>query len=219
MLRGERGMIDPKLEHYLMQTIDQREEDIVAIESYATENHVPIMEPLGIEFLQQMIRIKQPKRILEIGAAIGYSAIQMAKSYPDCEVVSIERDEQRYNEAVRNINKLGLENRVHVLFGDAFDLADSLKAKGPFDVLFIDAAKGQYQRFFELFTPELEPNGMVISDNVLFKGFVADDPDDGSNIAKIARKIRTYNEWLVQHPDYQTTIVPVGDGVAISVKK
>lgn len=219
MLRGERGMIDPKLEHYLMQTIDQREDDIKAIESYANENHVPIMEPLGIEFLQQMIRIKQPARILEIGAAIGYSAIQMAKSYPNCEVVSIERDEQRYKEAVRNITKLGLENRVHVLFGDAFDLADSLKAKGPFDVLFIDAAKGQYQRFFELFTPELESNGMVISDNVLFKGFVADDPADGSNIAKIARKIRTYNEWLVQHPEYQTTIVPVGDGVAISVKR
>ncbi|KGP90449.1 SAM-dependent methyltransferase [Pontibacillus chungwhensis BH030062] len=212
-------MIDPKLEHYLMQTIDQREDDIKAIESYANENHVPIMEPLGIEFLQQMIRIKQPARILEIGAAIGYSAIQMAKSYPNCEVVSIERDEQRYKEAVRNITKLGLENRVHVLFGDAFDLADSLKAKGPFDVLFIDAAKGQYQRFFELFTPELESNGMVISDNVLFKGFVADDPADGSNIAKIARKIRTYNEWLVQHPEYQTTIVPVGDGVAISVKR
>ncbi|QSS99050.1 O-methyltransferase [Pontibacillus sp. ALD_SL1] len=212
-------MIDPKLEKYLMQTIDQREEDIVAIETYANENHVPIMEPLGIEFLQQMIRIKQPARILEIGAAIGYSAIQMAKSYPNCEVVSIERDEQRYNEAVRNITKLGLENRVQVLFGDAFDLADRLKAKGPFDVLFIDAAKGQYQRFFELFTPELESNGMVISDNVLFKGFVADDPADGSNIAKIARKIRTYNEWLVQHPEYQTTIVPVGDGVAISVKR
>ncbi|MCD5323666.1 MULTISPECIES: O-methyltransferase [Pontibacillus] len=212
-------MIDPKLEHYLMQTIDQKEEDIVAIESYAAEHHVPIMEPLGIEFLQQMIRIKQPKRILEIGAAIGYSAIQMAKSDPECEVVSIERDEERYNEAIRNINKLGLENRVRILFGDAFDLAEELKAKGPYDVLFIDAAKGQYQRFFELFTPELESNGMVISDNVLFKGFVADDPADGSNIAKIARKIRTYNEWLIQHPDYQTTIVPVGDGVAISVKR
>ncbi|QHE53079.1 O-methyltransferase [Pontibacillus sp. HMF3514] len=212
-------MIDPKQETYLMKTLDEPDEHIQQLQTYAQDHRVPIMEPLGIEFLEQLIRMKQPKRILEIGAAIGYSAIRMAQCYPHSEIVTVEREEQRYHEAVQNIQDAQLENRIKVVFGDALEVSDDLLSQGPYDVLFIDAAKGQYQRFFELFTPSLAKDGVIISDNVLFKGYVADNPNDGSNKAKIARKIEAYNEWLIQHPDFKTNIVPIGDGVAISTKR
>ncbi|KGX84720.1 O-methyltransferase [Pontibacillus marinus] len=212
-------MIDPKQETYLMKTLDEPDEHIQQLQTYAQDHRVPIMEPLGIEFLEQLIRMKQPKRILEIGAAIGYSAIRMAQCYPHSEIVTVEREEQRYHEAVQNIQDAQLENRINVVFGDALEVSDDLLSQGPYDVLFIDAAKGQYQRFFELFTPSLAKDGVIISDNVLFKGYVADNPNDGSNKAKIARKIEAYNEWLIQHPDFKTNIVPIGDGVAISTKR
>ncbi len=212
-------MIDPKQETYLMKTLDEPDEHIQQLQTYAQDHRVPIMEPLGIEFLEQLIRMKQPKRILEIGAAIGYSAIRMAQCYPHSEIVTVEREEQRYHEAVQNIQDAQLENRIKVVFGDALEVSDDLLSQGPYDVLFIDAAKGQYQRFFELFTPSLAKDGVIISDNVLFKGYVADNPNDGSNKAKIARKIEAYNEWLIQHPEFKTNIVPIGDGVAISTKR
>ncbi len=212
-------MIDPKQETYLNKTLDEPSEHIQQLQQYAEAHHVPIMEPLGMEFLEQIIRLKQPERILEIGAAIGYSAIRMAQSFPQSEIVTVEREEKRYHEAVKNIKDAGLENRITVLLGDALENADTLQSYGPYDVLFIDAAKGQYQRFFELFTPSLTKDGVIISDNVLFKGYVAENPNDGSNKAKIARKIEAYNEWLIQHPEYKTTIVPIGDGVAISTKR
>ena len=212
-------MIDPKQETYLNKTLDKPSEHIQQLQQYAEAHHVPIMEPLGMEFLEQIIRLKQPERILEIGAAIGYSAIRMAQSFPQTEIVTVEREEKRYHEAVKNIKDAGLENRITVLLGDALENADNLQSYGPYDVLFIDAAKGQYQRFFELFTPSLTKDGVIISDNVLFKGYVAENPNDGSNKAKIARKIEAYNEWLIQHTEYKTTIVPIGDGVAISTKR
>lgn len=218
-LAGGQGMIDPKQETYLMKTLDKPGQHIKQLQQYAEEHHVPIMEPLGMEFLEQLIRIKQPERILEIGAAIGYSAIRMAQSYPQSEVVTVEREDKRYHEAVQNIQDAGLEHRITIVHGDALEVAEKLSSQGPFDALFIDAAKGQYQRFFELFTPSLSDNGMIISDNVLFKGYVADNPSDGSNKAKIANKIDAYNDWLVQHPDFKTNIVPIGDGVAISTKR
>lgn len=215
---GDR-MIDSNLEQYLSKAIDKKDNLITQLEQYAEEHNVPIMEPLGIDFLQQMIRMNKPKRILEIGTAIGYSAICMAQSHPDTYIVTMERDEQRYQEAVKNIEAANLTDRIEVIFGDALEEGVKLQDEEPFDLLFIDAAKGQYKRFFELFEKTLSPDGVIISDNVLFKGYVYNNPEDGTNKAKIAKKIETYNQWLLQHPDYKTSIVPIGDGVAVSVKR
>ncbi|KGP70903.1 O-methyltransferase [Pontibacillus yanchengensis] len=204
---------------YLKSTIEQKDTFTQSLEDYARKNDIPIMDPLGMDFVQQMIRIKQPKRIVEIGTAIGYSAIQMARSFENAMITTIERDKTRYNEAIQNIEQAGLTHRIQVIFGDALEVLEDIEQYGPFDVLFIDAAKGQYQRFFEGYTTYLNSEGIVLSDNVLFKGYVADNPNDGSNKAKIANKIRAYNEWLTEHPDYKTTILPIGDGVAVSVKR
>ncbi|KGX88964.1 O-methyltransferase [Pontibacillus litoralis] len=212
-------MLQNALTQYLSTTLDDKDELTKELEAYAAEHRVPIMEPLGMEFVQQIIRLTKPTRILEIGTAIGYSAIQMARSYQSAIITTIERDEERYKEAIANIQKAGLEHRINVILGDALQTAEEVERKGPYDALFIDAAKGQYQRFFELYTPFMNDTGVVLSDNVLFKGYVADNPADGSNKAKVASKIKAYNEWLVAHPQYKTTIIPIGDGVAISVKR
>lgn len=212
-------MLDEKIHKYLENLVPKREEQVLQMEQYAKEHQVPIMELLGMETLLQLLRLQKPERILEIGSAIGYSAIRMALALPNTTIVTLERDEQRYEEAVKNIEKFGLSSRIDILFGDALEIVKELENKPRFDVLFIDAAKGQYRRFFEAYTPLLNDNGVVISDNVLFRGYVASDALENKRLKNLAKKIDQYNQWLMNHPDYITTILPIGDGIAISIKK
>ncbi|WP_222599208.1 O-methyltransferase [Aquibacillus kalidii] len=211
--------MDNTIDHYLLDIRNNSPEWAQQLEKYARENHVPIMEPLGIDFLMQIIRINKPSRILEIGTAIGYSALRMLEASPTSHIVSVERDEPRFQEAVQNIKKMDKDQNIDVLFGDALDITNEIKEKGPYDLLFIDAAKGQYQRFFELYSTMLTSDAVIISDNVLFKGLVANPNSDKERLNKIANKITTYNKWLMEHPQYVTTIVPIGDGIAISIKR
>lgn len=208
-----------KQEDYLQSLLSKPSTAVSEMESYAKEQRVPIMEPLGIDFLMQLIRIHQPQSILEIGTAIGYSALRMLEACPESKITTVERDDDRYHEALSNIRKLQADSSIRVIHGDALEVAETVEAHGPYDLLFIDAAKGKYEEFFHLYSPMLTDNGMIISDNVLFKGFVADDTEANPRMAKIARKIRNFNEWLVHHPDYHTTIVPIGDGVAITKRQ
>ena len=127
--------------------------EITRIEEYAEENNVPIMTKDGIEFLTKYIEKHKVKRILEIGAAIGYSAIRMALVDDEIEITTIERDEKRYLEAVKNIKKFNLENRINLIYKDAFDV----KIEGTYDLIFIDAAKAQNIKFFEMFSKYLNP--------------------------------------------------------------
>lgn len=213
------AVINNQVENYLKSLVPKRTPLVTEMEAYAKEHQVPIMDLVGMESLLWQLKLIQPERILEVGAAIGYSAIRMAQELPNTTIVTIERDEVRYKEAVANIEKNELSNRIEVRFGDALDLAQILESEPLFDVLFIDAAKGQYQRFLDLYGKMVKPNGVVFSDNVLFRGLVAEDEIEEKRLRSIARKLRTYNEWLMQHPDYDTRILPVGDGLAISIKK
>jgi predicted O-methyltransferase YrrM len=206
------------VQQYLLSFIKQEDPLLAEMEQYAAEHEVPIMDKLGMEFMLQMLRIIEPKSILEIGAAIGYSGIRMVKA-ADANVVTIERDAQRYEKAVSYIQKAGLEDRISLIFGDALETFEQIKAYGTFDVIFIDAAKGQYQRFFELYEPLLSEKGVIITDNVLFRGLVAEEHIENKRIRSLVRKIKTYNEWLMAHSEYDTTIFPIGDGVAVSKKK
>lgn len=206
------------VQEYLLSFINQNDSLILEMEQYAVEHEVPIMDKLGMEFMLQMLRLIQPKSILEIGAAIGYSGIRMVKA-ADADVVTIERDIERYEKAVSYIEKAGLQNRISLLFGDALETFGQVSKHGTFDVIFIDAAKGQYQRFFELYEPLLNDEGVIITDNVLFRGLVAEENIENKRIRSLVKKIKTYNEWLMTHPKYDTTIFPIGDGVAVSKKK
>jgi predicted O-methyltransferase YrrM len=212
-------VINNQVENYLKSLVPKRTQLVMEMEAYAKEYQVPIMDLVGMESLLWQLKLIKPERILEVGAAIGYSAIRMAQELPNATIVTIERDEVRYKEALANIDKNELSDRIEVRFGDALDLAQILESEPLFDVLFIDAAKGQYQRFLDLYGKMVKPNGVVFSDNVLFRGLVAEDEIEEKRLRSIARKLRTYNEWLMQHPDYDTRILPVGDGLAISIKK
>ncbi|KZN98749.1 O-methyltransferase [Pseudobacillus badius] len=212
-------MMENRIDHYIESLIKTREPLFAEMEAFAREHRVPIMEPAGIEALLQIMRIQQPKRILEIGTAIGYSALRMAAALPDAEVVSIERDEQRYRQAMSYIGRSEYGSRVEVLFGDALELVDKAGEKGPYDAIFIDAAKGQYTKFFERYSACLTAEGTVYTDNVLFKGYVAGVPAESKRIINLVKKIQSYNEWLMNHPDFDTALFPVGDGLAVSRKR
>ncbi|MFB4166559.1 O-methyltransferase [Virgibacillus sp. JSM 102003] len=211
--------MDEKLRNYLSRSLPSADNWVAELEHIAKNESVPIMDPIAINFVMQLIRLNKPSRILEIGTAIGYSALRMLEANPNATIVTIERDEQRYNQAIQNVRKLGFQDNIQIIFGDAIEILNELKVDNPFDLVFIDASKGKYKRFFELSSPLLSENGFVLSDNVLFKGYVADPEKQHPRFQKLAKKIREYNEWLIEHPDYVTTIVPIGDGIAISNKK
>ena len=137
------------------------------MERYAEANNVPIIERDSIEFINKYIKLNNVKKILEIGTAIGYSAIMMAKENPEIEVVTIERDDKRYREAVKNIKNCGLDQQIEVVFNDALDVNLS---GYKFDLIFIDAAKSSYIKYFDKFKYYLNEQGVIISDNLKFHG-------------------------------------------------
>jgi predicted O-methyltransferase YrrM len=205
---------------YLQDLMPKRETVIQEMEDYAREHRVPIMDAVGIEVVLHVLRLIQPTRILEIGTAIGYSAIRMALALPNATIVTVERDQERYENALFYIERTKTAHQIHALFGDALEVSSEVEKYAPFDAIFIDAAKGQYQRFFEMYEPFLAPRGVIITDNVLFKGLVAaGDGIENKRIRSLVKKIRQYNQWLMQNEAYDTVILPVGDGIAISRKR
>lgn len=190
---------------------------LLELKDYASINKIPIMLDDGIEFLTDFIRIHQVKKILEIGSAIGYSAIKMALVNPDIQVVTIEKDEKRYLEAIKNIKKLELEDRITLIFNDASEV----RLEEKFDLIFIDAAKAKNQLFFERFESNLTEHGFILTDNMLFHGLVEKEEKEitSRNVLGIVRKIKKYMTFLNNREDFETTIYRVGDGIAVSKKK
>lgn len=207
-------------EQYLQSLLKEDVQWVTDIEEQAKQMKVPIMEPLGMHFLMQLIRLHKPKKILEIGSGIAYSTLRMVQAYPTTTVTSIERDLDRFNIARENVaNNLEYRNHVELIHGDATDILLTLQEqKKMFDMVFIDAAKGQYQRFFEMVNPLVPKAGVIVSDNVLFRGYVADETFDHPRYRNMVKKLRKYNEYIHQHPQFTSTITPIGDGVAISYK-
>lgn len=190
---------------------------LLDIEKYAKDNNVPIMLPDGIEFLLNYIKENNVKTILEIGTAIGYSAIRMALISSDIKVTTIERDIDRYNEAIKNISDFSLENQINVIYADAFDVDLSEK----FDLIFIDAAKSQYIKFFEKFKYNLNETGTIISDNLEFHGLVENKENVSlsRNVRGLVRKINEYVTFLKDNREFKTDFYSIGDGIGVSVRK
>lgn len=186
------------------------------IEEYAKINNVPIMLKDGIEFLTNYIKKNNIKNILEIGTAIGYSSSKMALVDKDIHVTTIERDKTRYQEAIKNIKKLNLEDQIIVILDDAFNV----ELKEQYDLIFIDAAKAQYINFFKKFKSNLKINGVIVSDNLNFHGLVhSNEPIESRNVRGIVRKLNNYIEFLTNNEEFETTFYELGDGVAISKKR
>ena len=191
--------------------------NVKKIKEYAKQNNVPIMMDSGIQFLTNFIIKKNIKNVLEIGTAIGYSSIMMALSSPSVKITTIERDEKRYLEALKNIKELNLEDRITLIYNDALNV----KIDGEFDMIFIDAAKAQNIKFFEKFERNLVSSGYIITDNIKFHGLVDKDEEEikSRNVRGIVRKIKAYIEFLKDNVKYDTEFLDIGDGISVSCKK
>ena len=187
------------------------------LKKYALDNNVPIMQDEGIDYLTTFIIKHQITRVLEVGTAIGYSAIMMALANPKLKVVSIERDEERYLEALKNVKKFQLEDRITLLFKDALEV----KLNDKFDLIFLDGAKGQNINFFEHFERNLDEGGFFVTDNIDFHGYVEKDEEEikSRNLRQLVRKIKSYIDYLKNNPNYTTTFIEKGDGIAVTQKK
>ena len=183
------------------------------LEKYAKDNNIPIMQKEGILFLTKYIKENNVKTILEIGSAIGYSAINMASVSKEIKIVTIEKDEERYNEALKNIEKFNLQDQIDIILGDALET----EIKGKFDLIFIDAAKAQYIKFFEKYKENLNEKGIIVSDNLDFHGLTHDGVViKNKNLRQLVRKIKNYKKFLEENEEFKTEFIQVGDGIAIS---
>lgn len=192
-----------------MKTINQIKEE-------ATQTSIPIMMDEGMSFILDFIKKNDVEFILEIGTAVGYSAINFAKIRPDIRVFTIEYDIERYHEAVKNVVNCGLSHQITVFLGDAlkFDFTEQ------FDLIFIDGAKSQYINFFEKYKNNLSEKGVFISDNLFFHGMVEDiSKTKNYSTIKLIRKIRRYIDFLKANQEFETTFLEIGDGVAVSKRK
>ena len=186
---------------------------IKEIENYAKEKNVPIMLPDGIDYLCDYIKNNDIKNILEIGTAIGYSAIRMCLVSDDIKVTTIERDVERYNIANINIEKFGLNNRIKTILGDAIDV----EVEGEYDLIFIDASKGHSIDFFNKYKNNLSDDGVIITDNLSFHGLVEDESlIKTKNQRGIVRKIKEYLFFLDNNEEFITEYVLIGDKISIS---
>ena len=192
-------------------------QDIKMMKEYAKEYNVPIMMEDGINFITNFIIKHKVKNVLEIGTAIGYSAILMALSSPNVKITSIERDRERYLEAVKNVKKFKLEDRITLIYNDA----SLVEFNEEFDLIFIDAAKGKNKSFFQKFSKNLMENGHIITDNINFHGYVnmSEDEIKTRNLRGLVRKIKDYILFLKENEEYKTEFYELGDGIAVSKKK
>lgn len=204
---------------YIESFIPPRDNLLLEMERYAKDNHVPIMQLSAIEVLNQLLRIQKPSSILEIGTAIGYSALRMALVLPECSIVTIERDCERVEAARDFLARSEVANRITVIEGDALEV-DVTNIQSTFDAVFIDAAKGQYQRFFEKYSPLVPSGGVLYIDNMYMHGLSDLEIQEVPRRKRtMIRNLKNFTDWVLQHSDYESAFLPVGDGLLICLKR
>lgn len=201
----------------MVKNVNNVYSNIREIKRVALEENVPIMQDETMDFITDYIEKKNIKKVLEIGTAVGYSAIMMALSSPNVTVVTIEKDKDRYIKALKNVKKMGLEDRITLIFNDALEV----KLKEKFDLILIDAAKSKNLEFFSHFENNLEINGSIITDNLSFHGYVKKDLKEISsrNIRGLVKKIRAYIEFLENNLKYKTKFYEIGDGISVTERR
>lgn len=191
------------------------EEEILA---YATEHHVSIVEEEVANFLTTITGIKRPQKVLEIGTGLAYSTMAMAKALPDsAEILSIELLPGRKEKAQEFVNKSPYSDKIKLICGDGREIVDQINEK--YDLVFLDAAKGQYPKFFEKFDQILQEDGIIIADNVLINGWVVNMEYPERRKRTMVVNMRNFLEDFKNKKDYEMTLIPLGDGLAIIKKK
>ena len=190
------------------------EKELEIVKKKALEDHIPIIMDDTLEKIKEILENENPNRILEIGTAVGYSASQFAR-YTDkkCKIDTIEIDEERAKEAKENIKKIGFEDRINVIVGNAVDIIPTLTNK--YDIVFIDAAKGKYPIFLEESLKLLNRGGLILADNILYKGYVMSDYNKHKQRTAV-RHLREYIKEITENDNFETEILEIGDGLSIT---
>ena len=206
------------MEEYIRGLIPDREGTLKEIENFARENGVPIVQKETGVFLEFMTSMKKPKRILELGTAIGFSSILMYQaSGTEPEIVTIERDEKMIELANLNLNKFNLSHKIKIEEGDCLEVLERLDE--PFDLIFMDAGKGHYNHFLPHCLRLLNKEGIIVADNVLFRGMVASPELVKRRKITIVKRMRTYLELVTQDKGLITSVIPMGDGIAVTKRR
>lgn len=189
-------------------------QELEKIKQKALEEHIPIIMDDTLEVIEKELKKNPPKKILEIGAAVGYSAMCFSKFLAeDGKIDTIERDEERIQEAKENFKKVGVEDKINLYEGDAVEILPTLNEK--YDMVFIDAAKGKYPFFLKESLRMINNNGIIFADNILYKGYVMSDYNKHKQRTAV-RNLREYIKEVSENPNLETEILEVGDGLAIS---
>ena len=209
-------IVNEKINSYIEKLVPERDTLLTRLEKEAEEENIPIIQLASVQLIRTLLLSYRPRRILEIGTAIGYSTIWLAKAAPEASIVTMEINLERIQRAILNFEEAAISHRVELIEGDA---GNGLPPHYHFDCLFLDAAKGQYKHYLDLYLPHLEPGGLVICDNILFKGLVVENQVENKRLAPMIKKIQDFNQYLINHPLLDTSIIPIGDGLTFSVKK
>lgn len=190
------------------------QQELEKIKQKALEEHIPIIMDDTLEVMEKYLTEIKPEKILEIGTAVGYSAMCFTKFLAeDGRIDTIERDGERVKEAKENIKKVGVEDKIHIYEGDAVEILPTLNEK--YDAVFIDAAKGKYPFFLQEALRMIQPNGIIFADNILYKGYVMSDYNKHKQRTAV-RNLREYIKEVSENPNLETEILEVGDGLAVS---
>ena len=186
----------------------------------ANADNIPNMQTEGLTFMCERLNECQASSVLEIGSAVGYSAIFMALHVKDLKIDTIERDETRHLEAVKNVSEFNLNDQITLHLADALEFDESLLKHAPYDLLFIDAAKAQYQKFFEKYVGYVKEDGIILVDNLDFHGMIFDiEHINNRNTKQLVKKIKRFKEWILNNENYESEYYPVGDGIVLIRKK
>ncbi|MDM8311830.1 MULTISPECIES: O-methyltransferase [Clostridium] len=212
------GVMHDYMEQYLRQLIPDREGILKELEEYAEKNAVPIIQKESGKFLELMVSITKPKRILELGTAIGYSSIMMAEALDgNVHIDTIERDENMIEQAKKNIEKYGFKDNITVLSGDCLEVLQSLNGK--YDFIFMDAGKGHYNHFHPHCMSLLSDDGIIVADNVLFRGMVASKDLVKRRKITIVKRMKSYLEMVSEDDNLITSVIPMGDGISVTKRR
>ncbi|OPF51506.1 methyltransferase [Clostridium baratii] len=212
------GITYDYMEEYLRGLIGENKGVLKELENFAKENGVPIVQKEAGKFLEFMVSMKRPLKILELGTAIGYSSILMynaAKTNPD--IVTIERSQEMIKLAKENLKKFNLEDKITIKEGDCLEILENLDEE--FDLIFMDAGKGHYNHFLPHCLRLLKQDGIIIADNVLFRGMVPSDDLVKRRKITIVKRMRTYLDMVSNDENLITSVIPMGDGIAITKRR
>ena len=212
-------IVEERLVTYLHSLESENSEILEIIEKEALADYVPIIRKETQSFLKVLLQMKKPKRILEVGTAVGFSAILMSDHVPaDCRIDTIENYDKRIPIALENFKRAGKENQITLIEGDAMEVMKTLDE--PYDLIFMDAAKGQYIAYLPEVMRLLKEDGVLISDNVLQDGDVIESRFAVERRDRtIHSRMREYLYVIKHHEELETSVIPLGDGVAVSVRK